>query len=443
MTTRLDQRNNVFAVPHDGGYIVYAPLAGRIVHANGDCVAQLRRYLENHDSAEVDETIVRRLGGLSWLEGHGEPIPLPVDRQFHPTQVTLFLTNRCNLRCTYCYAEAGEFAALEMMPEVYRTAIDLVARNARRAGRPMSVGFHGGGEPTMAWDALTGAVDHARSMADIRGVSFAIATNGVMSPDKAEFVATTFPMVTLSFDGPPEDQDEQRPFPNGSGSFDAVMAFVEVLQRHGTSFTIRSTITRRNVERQTELVDFLLDHTKCRQLHFEPVFLAGRHRRTDGKAVPADAFADHFMAAYDRASSRGVQLRYSAARLGGPFLSFCGVAQDPFSVTPDGDVTGCFEVCRRSNPLSKSFYFGYFDGERDRFVVDMERLARLRSVIVLNKPLCDGCFARWSCAGDCPVKMGRSTLDFEKPSPRCHMNRAITKALLVRALEGRLCHHPQ
>jgi len=443
VSTRLDHRTNVFAVPHDGSYIVYAPLAGRIVHANGECVSQLRRYLENHDSTGVDETIIRRLGGLSWLEGQGEPIPLPVDRQFHPTEVTLFLTNRCNLRCTYCYAEAGEFAALEMTPDVYRAAIDLVARNARRAGRPIRVGFHGGGEPTMAWGAMTGAVEYARSLADGRGVSFAIATNGVMNRDKAEFVAKTFPMVTLSFDGLPDVQDEQRPFPNGSSSFDGVMAFIEVLQGHDTPFTIRSTITGRNVERQTEMVDYLLDHTECHLLHFEPVFLSGRHRRTDGRAVSADAFAENFIAAYDRANSRGVTLRYSAARLGGPFLSFCGVAQDPFSITPDGDVTACFEVCRRENPLSEEFYFGRFNGERGGFDIDVERLASLRSVIVLNKPLCDGCFARWSCAGDCPVKMGRLKLDFQKPSPRCHMNRAITKSLLVRALEGRLCHQPQ
>jgi uncharacterized protein len=442
MSTNLGRGTNVFAVPHGDSYIVYAPLAGRIVHANARCVAQLRRYLETGDEQVVDAPVVGRLGGLDWLDRHDEPAPLPLDRHYHPADVTLFLTNRCNLRCSYCYAEAGELAARVMPPEVFRAAIDLVAHNARRAGRPPGVGFHGGGEPTTAWRALLGAIEHARSVAGKNGVRLAIATNGVMSRAKAELVATTFPMVTLSFDGPPDIQDEQRPMANGAGSFEAVMAFIEVLQRHGTAFTIRSTITERTVARQEELVDFFLARTRCRQLHFEPVFLAGRHRRRGGRGVPGASYAKHFMAAYDRAVAGGAVLRYSAARLGGPHLSFCGVAQDPFSVTPDGDVTACFEVCHRDNPLAKAFYFGRFEPGRGRFVIDAARLAHLRSVIVVNKPLCDGCFARWSCAGDCPVKMGRARFDFARPSPRCRMNQAITKALLVRALEGRLCAQP-
>lgn len=439
MTMRLCRGTNVFAVPHGGAYIVYAPLAGRIVHANAECVAQLRRYLETGDERVVDEKVTRRLGGLSWLDRDDEPKLLPVDRHYHPTDVTLFLTNRCSLRCSYCYAEAGDFAARVMSQEVVRAAIDLVTHNARRAGRPPGVGFHGGGEPTTAWRTLVGAVEHAHSVAGKSGVRFAIATNGVMSRAKAEFIAATFPMVTLSFDGPPDVQEVQRPLASGATSFGRVMSFIEVLQRHGTPFTIRSTITERTVDRQEELVDFFLANTQSRQLHFEPVFLTGRYRKRAGGGAPAELFAKHFTAAYDRARAGGATLRYSAARLGGPHLSFCGVAMDPFSVTPEGDVTACFEVCRRDNPLAEAFYFGRYRRDQSRFVIDADRLAHLRSMTVVNKPLCRGCFARWSCAGDCPVKMGQSKLDFSEPSPRCGMNQAITKALLVRALEGGAC----
>ena len=443
MTARLGRGANVFAVPHGDGYIVYAPLAGRIVHANRECVAQLRRFVATGDERVVDRAVVARLGGLGWLEAGAGPTPLPADRGYHPTDVTLFLTNRCNLRCSYCYAEAGERAASEMPAEVYRAAIELAVRNARRAGRPAGVGFHGGGEPTTAWATLTGAIEHARTVAGSAGVRFAIATNGVMRRDHAELVATTFPMVTLSLDGPPDVQDAQRPPAGGGGSFAAVMAFVEVLQRHGTRFTIRSTITAATVDRQEELVDFFLANTRCRRLHFEPVFVSGRHRRGDGRAVPGEAFAERFLAAWDRARRGGAVLRYSAARLGGPYVSFCGVAMDPFSVTPDGDVTGCFEVCRRDNPLAGAFYFGSFRRDEGRFAIDTDALARLRGVNVVNKPLCDGCLARWGCAGDCPVKMGQARLDFAEASPRCAMNQAITRGLLVRALEGRACAQPQ
>ena len=442
MSLLAEGNRNVFAVPHEDGYIVYAPLVGRVLFANGDCVAQLKSYLETGDPRRVDRKVVAQVGGLDWLDYDRAPVPLPADRHFSPTTVTLFLTNGCNLRCTYCYAEAGDFPPLSMPEEIYRAAIDLAVRNALRAGRPPAVGFHGGGEPTTAWDTLVGAVEYANSAAcdhpfrDPKGnrVHLALATNGVMSPLKAEYIATTFPMVTLSFDGPEEVHSAQRPFINGRGSFDFVMAFIETLRRHQTPFAIRATITENNVSRQVELVDFFVEETGCDQLHFEPVFLCGRQAETADRNLSSSAFARHFAKALDRAHHHGVRLRYSAARLG-TFLSFCGVAQDPFTVTPEGDVTGCYEVCRRDHPLASTFYFGRYEPELKRFIYSVDDLARLRALNVHNKAACSECIAKWTCSGDCPVKGVQSEFDYQKLSPRCRMNQTITKALLAGALK--------
>jgi uncharacterized protein len=434
MTLPAKRNRNVFVLPDGDRYIVYAPLAGRVLSANGDCVAQLKRYLETGDPQTVDPQVVAKIGGLGWLDDDRAPVPLPADRSFHPTMVTLFLTNGCNLRCTYCYAEAGDHPSQLMSPEIYRAAIDLVVRNARRAGREPGVGFHGGGEPTTAWETLTGAVDYARSTAGGK-VRFALATNGVMSPMKAEYVAETFPMVTLSFDGPEEIHSAQRPFVDGRGSFDFVTRFIDTLRRHGTPFAVRATITERNVCRQVELVDFFVQETGCDQMHFEPVFLCGRQVASSGQALAPDTFARNFERALDRARELGTRLRYSAARLG-TFLSFCGVAQDPFTVTPEGDVTGCYEVCRRDHPLADTFYFGRYQPERGRFVFRIDDLARLRALNVYNKQACNECIAKWTCSGDCPVKGAQSELDYQKLSPRCRMNQTITKALIQRALDA-------
>jgi len=203
MDARFDE--NTFVVPHEDGYLVYAPLAGRVVRVNAQCVAQLKRYLETRDSAVVDRSVVDSIGGLGWLHPSPCPIPLPVDRHYHPASATLFLTSGCNLRCAYCYAEAGDSSPQVMKPEVYRSAIDLVCSHARRAGRAPAFSFHGGGEPTTAWPTLNDAVEYARSVAggsDGGQLSFGLATNGVMSRQQAEYVAATFSMVNLSLDGP-------------------------------------------------------------------------------------------------------------------------------------------------------------------------------------------------------------------------------------------------
>jgi uncharacterized protein len=323
-----------------------------------------------------------------------------------------------------------------MPPEVYEAAIDLVARNARRAGQNVRVGFHGGGEPTVAWKALTGAIEYARRYRGPHGESpqFELATNGVMSTDKAEFIATTFPGVSLSFDGPPDIQDSQRPRGTNRGSFDDVMAFIEVLRSHETFFAIRSTITDQSVHRLTELVDFFVDHTGCNMLHFEPLYPCGRCHQTPDMAPAPEAFGEAFVAAMRRALEREAKLRYSAGHLRGVSSCFCGCARDGFSVTADGNVTSCYEVCDRRNPLSEKFFFGHLDRSDGAFVFDRERLAQLRSLTVQNKPVCEKCFLKWSCAGDCPVKTEVPIDDFPYETPRCRANRAIAKALLVSAL---------
>jgi uncharacterized protein len=363
------------------------------------------------------------------------PVPLPVDRQFYPTSVTLFLTNRCNLRCNYCYAQAGEFKPCDMPPVIYRAAIDFVARNVKRAGGDLGVNFHGGGEPTVAWETFTGAVEYARSTHG--EAHFAIATNGLMAPDKAEYVAKTVRMVTLSLDGPPDIHNIQRPCADGTDSFDKIMAFVDVLRRHKTPFAIRSTITENNVRRLPELVDFFVERTGCRQLHFEPAFLSGRCSTIPEAVPPSDLCEAESLTPGDRGHARGAQVRFSAARITGAFSSFCGCAQDAFSVTPEGDVTACFEVCSARNSLADTYYFGRYSGGESRFKFDLDRLVRLRSMTVHNKPVCARCFAKWTCAGDCPAKGVQPFTNTDEESPRCRMVQTITQAMLGRAVDAK------
>lgn len=429
--------SEVFALPHEGGFLLYAPLAGRVVHANAGCVAQIQRYLKSGDSSEVDADVVSRLGGLEWLEASPPPVPAGPDAPYAPTRVTLFLSNRCNLACTYCYADAGSHQPCRLAPEVMRAAVDLAATNAAAAERPMAVGFHGGGEPTHAWAILNAAIDHARRRADQQGLELGLglATNGVMSRARQEAVATTFPSVTLSLDGPAEIQDRQRPRCGGKPSHAAVMAFVEALHRHDTHFVVRCTVTHQTVDSLPDLVDFFVDRIGCRLVHFEPAFAAGR-AHSDQQQLPSPArFARAFAAATDRAAQRGIRVRYSAARLYGAFNSFCGCSQDPLNITPDGDVTACFEVCDRANPKADTFIFGSYDRSTNGFVIDRRRLAFLRTFTVHHRPECRQCFARWNCSGDCPAKWSSGGPDSE----RCEMHRTITRELLVRTLDPKRC----
>ena len=271
------------------------------------------------------------------------------------------------------------------------------------------------------------------------GKKLSLVTNGVISPARADFIIEHFPGVVLSMDGPRDLQDRQRPLANGRGSFDLVMATATRFREAGFQFAIRSTITSGTVGRMTEMVDFFVNEVGSRSLHFEPAFGCGRLGVTDDDVPGYDDFADEFIKAFERGLELGAMVRYSAARVVGRRLSFCGVAQGSFNVTPDGLVTSCYEVVDAGHPLASEFIYGRFDPGAGSFEIDAEKLGRLKTLVVPNKPYCDHCFCRWQCAGDCPVRVRGTRVDYLSPSPRCGMNQKITAHLLKSLLERQAC----
>jgi len=263
----------------------------------------------------------------------------------------------------------------------------------------------------------------------------------VMSPEKATYIARHLNLVTLSFDGPPDIQNAQRPKVDGSESYDDVVAFIGTLREHKTPYVVRCTVTDLNVERLPELVDFFTETAPGALIHLEPAFGRGRCLDNPEQIPMADRFADRFIEALERAEERDAMVRYSAARIRGSYSSFCGCAQDAFNVTPDGQITGCYEVCDSSNEFADIFHYGVWNPDTGAFDIDRERLNRLRTLTVQNKELCANCFAKWNCSGDCPVKLvrGEARFDFQRPSARCQMNRKITRHLLSMALDKKKC----
>jgi len=171
-----------------------------------------------------EPSAVRRL--LSQLGVHepAGPPPSPIRRALPVTNIALFVTHACNLRCRYCYAGAGE---TETGPAMSRAtalaAIDWLMKGAGDA-RVLRIGFMGG-EPLLRLGLIKGAVAHAQTQARAhdKRVLFYTSTNGTtLSRGVVEFLARHRFSVQVSIDGPAELHDAQRPFKDGRGSFSAI-----------------------------------------------------------------------------------------------------------------------------------------------------------------------------------------------------------------------------
>jgi len=394
-----------------------------------------------------DHALLEFLERLELINGGPEPEPSEVfSGEPAPTQVTLFLTTACNLRCTYCYASAGDKPARFMGIETAKRAIDFVAQNAERQSTgSFSIIYHGGGEPTVHWRVLVESLEYARDVASQLGlrVSASSGTNGVLSDDQLGWITANLSGVTLSFDGLPEAHDTHRLTVLGQPSSARVMHTMKYFDNSGFPYGVRMTVTADQIGRLPDSVEFICARFLPTRIQVEPSYQLGRW--LGSPSAETDEFIRSFREARLRAAKYEQDLVYSAARVDTLSNHFCGITQDSFAVTPDGDVSACYEVFSREQSWSSTFFYGRESGKKaSGYEFELPVLNSLRSQVVNSRQFCTGCYARWHCSGDCHHKTLtiNGTEEFAG-TERCHITRELTKDQLVEriAASGGLFWH--
>jgi uncharacterized protein len=421
-----------FVIPmEDKRYLIYAPLRQTAFVSNAQVVNFLADCKEGKWTEDTDPnaTLEAMLTELEILDGGEEHPPMAVFRgKPEPVEVTLFLTTACNLRCTYCYAQAGDTPSRFMRPEVARRGIEYVARNAARRGmRHFVVNYHGGGEPTVNWPTLTDSFEYAKSLSKDLGLGVvgSSATNGVLKDSQIDWMIANLGGVSVSFDGLPEIQDENRPLVGGKSSSAQAIHTLKRFDEAGFPYGIRVTCTADHIPRLADSVEYICANFGTPRIQVEPAYQMGRWRNAPSSET--EGFITAYREAQTRAARYDRSLSFSGARVGSLTNHFCGVTQDSFALSPDGNVSGCFEVFSEEDEHADVFFYAK-PSDEGGYNFDKKRLSHLRSQAVQNREFCSGCFAKWTCAGDCYHKSltVNGTTEFAG-SDRCHIIRELTK----------------
>lgn len=447
----VDVSAELFTIPlEDSRYIVYAPLRRAAFVANAEVVNFLADIKAGgfDRSADPDGSLVEFLRRLEILDAGEEALPVT---EFagdpEPTTVTLFLTTACNLRCTYCYASAGDTPTKNMSIEVARSGIDFVASNAARKGlTDFEILYHGGGEPTVNWRVMVDSFEYAREKAaelnlHVRGAS---ASNGVLSDAQIDWIIANLHSVNISFDGLPSAHDKHRLTVLGQGSSHLVMHTIGRFDEANFPYGLRVTVTRDQIARLPDSVEFICANFQVEQIQVEPAYQLGRW--TNAPSAETDEFINAYREAQQRAHAYGREITYSAARLGALTNHFCGVSQDSFALSPDGNVSACYESFSEDNPWAKVFFYGEPEKESGKYSFNLPVLNNLRGLAVQHREFCQGCFAKWTCAGDCYHKSLTISGEEEfQGSDRCHITRELTKDQILEriAAAGGLFWHEE
>ena len=418
-------------------YVIYCPSGQLALLANKDVVKMLN-LLEKGDFSPVNDSqknILDFLVEFGLVNGLGDNFPVVNPGNFAPTSATLFLSSECNFQCRYCYANGGVGQGY-MELKIARAAIDFIIKNAlKKNSEKVKLTFHGGGEPTLNWELFVSTISYFRRAAKEKNLNSKIhlATNSYLSDSQTDYIAEAVDGLSISFDGPKEIQNAQRPLKTGNGTFDRVYRTIKRWDSCGLKYGLRCTITGESVNNMEDIVSFFAKNFKMKTIQMEPVFSCNRHLAERTPPPTSAEFIDNYRKALEKADSLDIKLSYSGAQFGKWVSSFCGVPRDNFNVTPNGHITACTEVVTTEDKRADIFIYSKFDRIQDKFIVDNKKLNFLRSLTVNNMPNCSNCFCKWHCAGDCPAKRASvGDVLTETDETRCLINQELTKDQIVK-----------
>jgi uncharacterized protein len=413
-------------------FLVYRPLTGAAFVANRSMAQLALQGGEFPEGANPQAVKFLQDAGFS----QPDP-PLPVEPlDFSANSAVLLLTNQCQLRCTYCYAAAGEQPRQELSLEVGQAAIDFVCRQAEAQGLPsFEVSFHGGGEPTAAWSVLRRCTEYAQRKPVPARIS--LTSNALWSAAQCEWVIDHVNNLTVSMDGQPATQNLQRPRSSGRASAPGVLRSLAALDARAFSYGIRVTALPPWTT-LAEDVRFICQSTQCRTIQVEPAFNSARGEHqviTDPDAGLDESFTAAFLDALDVADEYHARLHYSGARPGTRSAIFCAAPYQSLIVAPEGKVVACYEITNQTHPLAAVSTLG--EVQNGQVVLYPGARERLHRQMAERRSACRDCFCYWSCAGDCysrtwlPGANGHQIRGL-----RCEINRALTRQMILRNLSG-------
>ncbi len=322
---------------------------------------------------------------------------------FRPVCLTLYLGNQCNLHCTYCYASSSPERTAPLDESAIRAAARQVLANCERRSVPLTVVFHGGGEPTLYPDLIDQVLDELEGMAAERDVPVFryLATNGVLPASRARKLVRRFDIVGISCDGPARWQSLQRPTWGGGGSTPAVERTAEIVRRAGTSLHVRVTVTPLTLRHQAEIVRYVCERLEPDEISVEPLYAGGRAGSAAClRADQAVAFVDRLMEARQVSAAFGVPLRTSGSRIGELHGPYCNVFRDVLQLVPGGVATACFKNSTDRESDMRGTTMGR--AHDDVLALEPRRITALRQILGAWPESCADCFNRFHCSKGCP-----------------------------------------
>ena len=233
-----------FATP--GGKYVFDRETNALLSVSDEEFAAFGR-IENQEDNDNDWELLKRYTVQGYLQEsklrkieHGVTPYLRHQLNSQISQLTLCVTQNCNLRCSYCtyggnYNYQRPHSDKIMSLDTMKKSVDFIMARSRGLSK-VSLGFYGG-EPLLAIENIKACVAYVKDKYKGKQVYYTITTNGtVFNDDIICFLHENEINVSISIDGPRDIHNRNRVFEDGSPSFDKIMTNMEYIKEHYPDF---------------------------------------------------------------------------------------------------------------------------------------------------------------------------------------------------------------
>lgn len=377
-------------------------------------------------------------------------------------QLTLQVTQKCNLDCSYCVYSGNynnrHHADKWMTFEIAQKAIDYYVAHSSDE-EEVSLGFYGG-EPLLAFDFIKECVAYAEEAFEGRKVLYSFTTNGTLLTDeKLDFLVQYGFTILISLDGPEHIQNRHRKFANSEiGSFQTLMrnisnlrlkypnyyksniAFNTVLdQRYPLADIAEFMLTNENVRDSKFMASTINDTYADTEVKYSSTFieeyeyekfkttlwLVGRLDKQQISPIMRDSFANvrKMAIVFDRFNQE--VLSYKGHR-GGPCIP--GVRK--LFVTVEGKFYPCERVSESSKVAQIGDVYSGINEEKALSVLNIERISTEK---------CKNCWAYFFChlcvaQADDGNKMSRCKLCKACGESKMNVEETMKDYVVLRAL---------
>lgn len=317
------------------------------------------------------------------------------DEQFAPECLTIHVGNECNLNCEYCYSKQNSNDNLKGFPsiETIQLALEYILKNNTRKSDKITIVYHGSGEPSFHWEKLVDSYNKISKFAEKNNLQLFsyIATNGCLTKKQTVWLAKNMNLIGISCDGPPEIQVRQRGAKNSS--YLAIDEVCKLILSKGGQFDIRVTITPKTIEKQLEVVKYLIHDCKAKRIRIEPAYLVKNAFQVEDSEI----FYNNFKTAQNYTNSKGALVEYSGVRIEEQHGTYCDVLRNTIRLTPEGLFRNCF--CDFGS--NEAFTIGSININKLKLKIrnDINELKRKASWIPEE---CNNCINIFHCSRGCP-----------------------------------------